>query len=436
MPPLRLKGLPDLLRDEFFLRDNPFRTSQIYNPDLPGTYVREMYGKQLDEFHQKFFLLPLQKETNRQVIGAVWSSHAGNSLGKGYGKSMLMAEESKLINQDFGAELLRRGGADEDDVGNHPFLAGYCTFKTATEIKSFPAALLEAVTFILSTEDKDGATAHRRLLDRLVARPDVDDAYPGESIRSLLWKELARYSGLSLQLNHKTVAGFINRLCDEDTAALIQFIKNEIGPRIKASQGFNFVHIFNALARLAGIVYIAYFVDQVENFAKWARQQDRDVKILRESICQTSPTADMCSFIFQMHISAAQAIEDWWKNEHLPSLDYDRPINRTRVVDLKGLVSIKEATTLTAKYLQTARIDGTKLPGPLHPFSKEVIEAVLKAKKGNPREFLETMGAILDAAVDQNERRIDLGFVEPLLADHDDPNEAPADDEDFDNEER
>jgi hypothetical protein len=436
VPPLRLKGSPNLLRDEFFLDGNPFRTSQIYNPDSPGTYVREMYGKQLDEFHQKFFVLPLQKEQNRQVIGAVWSSHAGNSLGKGYGKSMLMAEESKLINQDFGGALLRQVGADPEDIGNYPFLAGYCTFKTASEIKSFPAALLEAVTFILSTEDEDGATAHQRLLDRLVARDDVDDAYPGESIRSLLWKELARYSGLSLQLRHKTVAGFIDRLCHDDTAALIQFIKSEIGPRIKASQGFNFVHIFNAFAGLAGIVYIAYFVDQEENFAKWARQQDRDVKILRESICQTSPTADMCSFIFQMHISAAQAIEDWWKNEHLPSLDYDKPINRTRVLDLKGLESIKEATALTSKYLQTARIDGAKVQNPLHPFSKEVIEAVLKATKGNPREFLETMGAILDQAVEQKERRIDLGFVEPLLADHDDSDEVPTDDEDFDNEER
>jgi len=436
MPPLRLKGSADLLRDEFLLADNPFRSSQIYNPDLPGTYVPEMYGKQLDEFHQKFFLLPLQKQKNRQVIGAVWSSHAGNSLGKGYGKSMLMAEESRLINKDFGAALLRRAEADEEDIANYPFLAGYCTFKTASETKSFPAALLEAVTFILGTENEAGATAHRRLLDRLAEREDVDEAYPGESIRSLLWKELAGYSGLSLQLNHKTVAGFVDRLCHEDTPGLIRFVKNEIGPRIKASQGFNFVHIFNAFARLAGIVYIAYFVDQVENFAKWARQQDRDVKILRESICQTSPTADMCSFIFQMHISAAQAIEDWWKNEHLPSLDYEKPINRTRVVDLKGLESIKEATTLTSKYLQAFRIDGVKVPSPLHPFSKEVIEAVLKAKKGNPREFLETMGAILDQAIDQKERRIDLGFVEPLLADQDDADEEPADDEDFDNQER
>jgi len=436
MAPLRLKDAPDLLREEFLLHDNPFRSSQIYNPDQPGTYVREMYGKQLDEFHQKFFLLPLQKETNRQVIGAVWSSHAGNALGKGYGKSMLMAEESRLINQDFGAAILSRMGADEGDIPNYPFLSGYCSFVTGREVKSFPAALLDAVIFILETRNADGVTVHRRLLERLTERDDVDADYPSESIRQALWNELRRYSGLSIQLTHKTVAGFIDRLCHNDTDDLVHFIKSEIGPRIKASQGFNFVHIFNAFARLAKIVYIAYFVDQVENFAKWARQQERDVKILRESICQTSPTAEMCSFIFQMHISAQQEIEDWWKNEHLPSLDYQKPINKTRIIDLKGLTSIKEATMLASRYLNASRINGARPANELHPFNKDVIEAVLKARKGNPREFLETLGYILDTAISEKERRIDLGFVEPLLANHEDDEETMDDDEDFDNEER
>src|SRR4051812_29849564 len=70
--------------------------------------------------------------------------------------------------------------------------------------------------------------------------------------------------------------------------------------------------------RLAGIAHVAYFVDQVENFAKYARRQDRDVRILREAMCQTSPTADMASFVFQMHINALQVLEPIWQAEHLP----------------------------------------------------------------------------------------------------------------------
>ena len=41
----------DVFRDKFHL--TPFRIAEIYNPDNPGLYVREMYGRQLDEFHQR-----------------------------------------------------------------------------------------------------------------------------------------------------------------------------------------------------------------------------------------------------------------------------------------------------------------------------------------------------------------------------------------------
>src|SRR6266581_498746 len=70
------------------------------------------------------------------------------------------------------------------------------------------------------------------------------------------------------------------------------------------TQGFNFVHIFNVFLIAAGIVYVVYFVDQIENFARFARNQERDLKILRESMCQTSPTDGMASFVFQMHVHA------------------------------------------------------------------------------------------------------------------------------------
>src|SRR5437868_824806 len=221
MAPLRIKGKSNLMQDVFLLLDNPFRVSQIYNPDQPGPYVREMYGKQLAEFQHKFFLNPLQKEGNRQVIGALWSSHAGNALGKGYGKSMLMAEESRLINKDFGAATLKQLGADEEDIPNYPFLSGYCSFVQAREVKSFPAALLDAIIFILDGTDDMGTKVHEKLLERIADRHNVDPDYPGESIRELLWKHLQSYSGLSLQLNHKTTNGFINRLCHHSTEDLV-----------------------------------------------------------------------------------------------------------------------------------------------------------------------------------------------------------------------
>ena len=53
---------------------------------------------------------------NKQVIGAIWSSQSASDW-RGFGKSMLMAEESKLICRDFGASFLTKKGATEKDIG-------------------------------------------------------------------------------------------------------------------------------------------------------------------------------------------------------------------------------------------------------------------------------------------------------------------------------
>jgi len=435
--PIKLKsGSSNLMNDVYGLQENPFRTAPIYSIDRRGTYVPEMYGDQYDEFYQKFFLNPLSKESNKQVIGALWSTHSGDSLGKGYGKSMLMAEESMQINRDLGASKLRKFGVDEGDIIENPFVSGYCTFDQAKDVKSFAAALLDAVVFILESSDGD-RTLHLKLRERICQRIEAEEGFEGESIERALNKELRRYRGLNIQLTHATVRSFIERLCHNDTEELVKFIRHEIGPRVKANQGFNFVHIFNAFLMLAGIVYVVYFVDQIENFAKFARNQERDLKILRESICQTSPTAEFASFVFQMHIQALQVIEDWWDNiEHLPSLDASKPINTMRIVDLKGLTTTKEATTLAARYLAEKRVSGFRVASDLHPFDGDIVEAIRQAVKGNPRKFLEQLGAILDNAADQQRKKIDLPFVQPYLDDDSSETNVVPEEEEYTNPER
>lgn len=413
---LKAKG-KNLMTETFFLKDNPFRTSEIFNVDRRENYVPEVYGEQLNEFYHKFFLVPLTKEKNKQVIGAVWSSHAAGTFGKGFGKSFLMAQEAIEINSDLGASKLRKFGIDKKDIADNPYVAGYCTFDQAKEVKSFPAALLDAVAFILESKCGDGIV-HSVLRERITERIDAEEGYEGEAILQALQKELRKYRGLNIQLTHASVERFIQKLCHDDTEELVNFIRHEIGPRVKVTQGFNFVHIFNTFLLIAGIVYVTYFVDQIENFARFARNQERDLKILRESMCQTSPTDVMASFVFQMHVHALQAIEGWWDNiEHLPSLDPKKPINSTRIVDLQGLTNRRQAEILAAKYLAASRPSGAKNVSQLHPFDAVIIEAVRQAAKGNPRRFLEKLGGILDNAVVNERKKIDLPFVTPLLED-------------------
>jgi hypothetical protein len=426
------QGLKNILEEEFFLRSNPFNSASIYDPANPGSYEPRMYGAHHHEFYKKFFLLPVMNK--RQVIGAIWSSQTSSDW-RGFGKSMLMAEESKRVCQDLGATMFAEMDVDDESIAENPILAGYCSFDQSKGVRSFAAALLDAVAFILEQPFGDH-TVHQELRNRIGHREgeeDEDGDVNGDVVLTALAKKVRSY-GLNIQLSHKTLSEYMTRLCSTGTESLTAFIRNDIGPRIKANEGFNFVHIFNAFAELAGIVHVTFFVDQIETFAKFVRNQDRDVKILRESICQTSPTSQLASFVFQMHVAAMEAIENWWKAEHLPDLDFQRPITQTRTMNLQGLQTAQDAATLAKKYLADHRVDGRRPPTPLHPFPEEVIDAVRADAKGNPRDFLRKLGDIIDHAVAKQHPVIDLLFVEPFL--REDFQDVEVQEDDLDNPER
>ena len=46
-------GSRDVMKRDFFLNENPFRISAIYNPDNAGPYEPKMYGAQYEEFCEK-----------------------------------------------------------------------------------------------------------------------------------------------------------------------------------------------------------------------------------------------------------------------------------------------------------------------------------------------------------------------------------------------
>lgn len=405
----------DIMRERYGLIENPFRVGDIYRPDNPGLYVPQMYGAQHNEFLDKFFVQPLDRD-ERQVIGAVWSARTGDNEGRGHGKSMLMCEESKRVNSDFGASILEGFDVEAKDIEAHPFLATYATFTESLGAKTFPATLLEGIAFATNCAHADH-NVHLELRRRIIAKLNFEEAYASEAVKQALVQKLGSYKNLALQLTSRQLSGFIDALCGDDTQLLTHYIRERIGPRVRAAQGFHFVHVFNAFAALAGIVHIVNFIDQIENFAKFTRRQDRDVRILREAMCEISPTADMSSFVFQMHGNALRVLEPLWQAEHLPSLDSASAANRSRIVDLQGLSTKTHAAQVTALLLQDLRPQGFKAPSPTHPFPVDVLELVRRSVGGNPRRFLEALGTVVTEGVAQGQETIDSTFVQPLLDD-------------------
>ena len=420
------------------LTESPWGNTEIFNADNEdAVYVPEAYGAQLEEFHEKFYLGPMSREKNRQVVGGLWSKDDGNGEGKGYGKSLLMYNESREINRDFGAAKLRAAGCDDEDIENNPFVSAYCGFEQSKEITAFSAAILDGVAFILESPHDEMGNVHLALRERIAEAVGADDGYVSESLADALRKRLRRFRSLNMQLTHASVTKFIQKLCADDTEEVVRFIRQELGPRVKVRQGFNIVHIFNAFLQLAGVNYVTYCVDQVENFGRFSRNQDRDLKMLRESMCQTAPTSAMASFIFQMHVHALEAIEGWWDRvEHLPSLDPSVRANRPRLVNLQGLTRRKEAECLAAAGLKSRRPAGYKPPSDLHPFDRDIIESVRQHVHGNPRDFCRTLDNILKRGEDDRQERFDLDYVTDILEEQEEDLSLVDADDDLVNPER
>jgi hypothetical protein len=108
------------LETKFGLLKNPFPGNATYGEDSQVVYVPEMFGDQRKEFLRKFILAPL--ESGQPLIGAVWSVVPGDPEARGFGKSTLMGEEAKLINQDFGKATLGYLDITEDEALKNPIL--------------------------------------------------------------------------------------------------------------------------------------------------------------------------------------------------------------------------------------------------------------------------------------------------------------------------
>src|ERR1700692_2275360 len=97
--------LKSFYETQWGVRGNPFPRGATYAEDIQVVSVPEMFGPQRNEFLRKFVKAPL--ENGQPLLGAVWSVIPGDPKARGFGKSTLMGEEAKIINQDFGFATLR-----------------------------------------------------------------------------------------------------------------------------------------------------------------------------------------------------------------------------------------------------------------------------------------------------------------------------------------
>lgn len=404
---------------QYGLRKNPFPSQATYGEDAEIIYVPEMFGPQREEFLRKFVLAPL--ENGQTLIGAVWSVSSGDPSARGFGKSTLMAEEAKLINRDFGKSTLTSLGVSDEDASANPIIAGYVSFvaKAYGGILSIDAAAFNLARSILRTRDRDGTSVHTKLRERAAARLlGAGKAVDGNEGSAIVEGIRERFRNMAVTVDIRNLLeDFMYYLASPDTEALERFLASDVGTWHHDRNGLKYLQILVAFSELAGIEYLTFFIDQVEDFTSMSGPYKigKNVKFIRDALIETEPFSSRASFVFQLHPDAHYRLKDAWHHEDLPSLDYDDPLNEPVVVVLKGLDEFGSALLLAERMLNDPTVVLPNRRNGISPFTEESLRSAWEATKPNPREFLRILNRLLELGNTKKIRELDGAFVLPRL---------------------
>lgn len=422
------------------LNGNPFSGKATYAEDKQVVYVPEMFGDQRNEFLRKFVVAPL--ENGQPLIGAVWSVVPGDPKARGFGKSTLMGEEAKLINEDFGFKTLTHLDVSEKEARANPVMAGYVSFNTKANegIASIDAASFHLVRFMLRGTDPKGVKTHQRLRERAAAKLVKEGrSVRGQESQAIVNAVEERFRQLAVTIDIRNLLeDFLMHLASPDTDALEKFL-SEVGTWHHNRNGLKYLQLFVAFAELADIQHMSFFIDQVEDFTSESQPAKirKNVKIIRDALLESEPFASRTSFIFQLHPDAYRKLSDAWAHEDLRDLSYDSPLNKPYVVVLKGLDNFEAAHLLADRCLnhpQYALPD--RKPG-IHPFTESSLKKVWQATKPRPRWFIRVLSDLLTLGKDDRIQVLDDKYVDPsklealsVKARRDDEEESDDEDDD------
>jgi hypothetical protein len=407
------------LETKFGLLKNPFPGNATYGEDSQVVYVPEMFGDQRKEFLRKFILAPL--ENGQPLIGAVWSVVPGDPEARGFGKSTLMGEEAKLVNQDFGRATLAYLDVADDEAQANPILCSYVAFNTKAQggIANIDAAAFHLTRFILRQMHGGGGSMHLALRELAAAKlMEQGKASPGAETDSIIDAVRERFRKLAGTIDFRNLLeDYLQHLASPDTEALQRFLADEVGTWHHDRNGLKYLQIFVAFAELAGIEHMTFFVDQVEDFTSQAgaAKLQKNVKIIRDALIETEPFASRVSFVFQFHPDAYERLQNAWLHEDLRSLAWDEPLNAPYVVVLEGLQTFASAKLLADKCLNHPSVVASNRKPGINPFTEGALKLVWKATKPRPRWFLRVLYDLLQIGKDARVAVIDETFIKPKL---------------------
>jgi hypothetical protein len=204
---------------------------------------------------------------------------------------------------------------------------------------------------------------------------------------------------------------------DSDTLGRLLSV---VSQTTRQRSGHLYFQAFLCLASAAGLVRVFTFLDQIEDLANpyltTKKKRFQEVERMRDTLIEDPIIGRMGSFVLTLHRRAEDAIGEAWVASRLPSFEPELKTNMSRVLQLRGLRSDKDAATLVGAFLDKARTDEAP-DDPLWPFTTDAVSVMRVRNSGRISKFLEDCYSVLNYALEsESSLPLDAAFVEEVAA--------------------
>lgn len=407
------------------LQENPFPSQPFVNPEsndqrINGKIYETSIRKQEYKTIEENFLSVPQSDPNHLRLGYVMDV---SYIGRGNGKTAFLTNLLRKINKDFSLSI-----SNELNKCFAVIVAPEPSGKTKTfddlvdliTDRIFESNIIDDCLVSLRLEAifelYENFSAEKHFQDELEIKKKLNSPewYKENNLDygSINQKIISNSNLQSLPTNFPIYGSstlFANISSEKD------FVNYFIGlKRGKPRSEFLFSHLVNFFLA-AGFNGAYIFVDDFAYIPDFqSERQKRDFAVeLRTALfdgLSTNARMGFYNFIFVLHAGVPALIQPAWEQA---GLEHRSPIfyrgNARHIIKFEK-IQYEDALSLIQKYLQSYRISNVSNDD-FFPFSKEAIERIAELNDLNASKILKMAYEILERAVEQNVREIDVDFV-------------------------
>jgi hypothetical protein len=403
---------------------NPFPPAAIAGEDCADApYDGEVLADDRDRFIEKLIVkavLPPGRE-----FGYLWS--LGRRDDTGFGKTRLMLQTARELNQDLGEAIVKEYGLP----GGTTIAAVWASMKTTGVTGIYPL-LFNTIVDAAKKQAEDELSLIEKCWDAIARQTGTDP----KDTDALSWEVQA-----AMQSSRRKLFPGYPELREDVTKALASCNLDQllrclegVSQSGRTRNGLAYFEAFYSLVRGAGVKHLFVFIDQLEDLATAKNiprsTRQREVGRFRDIFAETAGFRGHCHAVFTFHRRAAAALADFWHAERInPPFEPNHPIGRTATVVLQGLTTTAQVERLLATYLDSVR---QKPTGTADPFDPSTFQVLLERCEGRIGLLLPDAFALWDRAAEEQLPSINAQFVVanlPEMEDIETPPEGVSDED-------